>query len=93
MVSIHGKDQFYDSLETIYEQVKDYGFILIHKSFLINHRYIKVISYDSVMMADDTEFPISQMRRNEVREKYFKLEKDFYDLKMHKTVFEIGILR
>lgn len=71
-----GMEEFYDSLENIYEQLKEYRFLFIHKSFLINYDYIKKIGYDRVVMTDGEEFSISQSRRKEIRELYMKMEMD-----------------
>ena len=67
VVTSEEKDAFYESLEKVYERVKQYDFLFIHKSYLINYRYIETIRYDSVTMTDGTELSISQSRRKEIR--------------------------
>ncbi len=74
LVTTEGTETFYESLESIYEQLKNHGFLFIHKSYIVNHQYIKVIQYDSVTMTDNETFSISQQRRKEIREQYFRLE-------------------
>lgn len=68
------EDIFYESLEKIYERVKKYGFLFIHKSYIINYRYVKKISYDHVVMTNDAEFSISRSRRKEIRNMCNRLE-------------------
>lgn len=65
--------EFYESLEKIYERVKNYGFLFIHKSYMVNYRYIKTIGYDHLVMIDGEEFSISQARRKEIRDMYMRL--------------------
>ena len=68
--------EFYESLETIYERVKNHGFLFIHKSYMVNYRFLRKIAYDHVVMTDGKQFSISQSRRKEIREKYQELEGD-----------------
>ena len=74
MFTTEGVETFYESLESIYDRVKNYGFLFIHKSYMVNYRYVQVIKYDSVIMSDNEEFSISQSRRKQIREIYNKLE-------------------
>jgi len=73
VVTSEEKDAFYESLEKVYERVKRYDFLFIHKSYLINYRYIETIRYDSITMTDGTEFSISQSRRKEIRKKLMEI--------------------
>ena len=74
MYTTEGVETFYESLESIYDRIKNYGFLFIHKSYMVNYRYIQVIKYDSVIMSDNAEFSISQSRRQQIREIYNGLE-------------------
>ena len=74
MYTTEGVETFYESLESIYDRIKNYGFLFIHKSYMVNYRYIQVIKYDSVIMSDNAEFSISQSRRKQIREIYNGLE-------------------
>ena len=62
-------DSFYASINEVYENVKDLGFICIHKSYIVNTLYIKHHMYDKVILFNDKEFPISQARRKSTRDK------------------------
>lgn len=74
VVTSEEKDAFYESLEKVYERVKNYGFLFIHKSYIVNYRYIKLLRYDSVTMTDGTQLSISQSKRKEIRDMCKKLE-------------------
>lgn len=65
---------YYDSLELIYENLKQYDFLLIHKSYLINYRFVKIMSYDHVVLVDGTQIPISQAKREQIRKEFMKIE-------------------
>lgn len=74
MFTSDGEETFYESLEAIYERVKSYGFLFIHKSYIVNYRFIQTIRYDHVVMTDHEKFSISQSRRKEIRDMYNRLE-------------------
>lgn len=74
--TIDGKvDEFYESMENIYAAVKNHNFLFIHKSIIVNYRFIKKISYEKVLMIDDRELPISQSRRKAIKTMYMKIRK------------------
>lgn len=49
-------------------------FLRLHKSYLVNMRYIKVFESDEVLMQDRTKFNISICRKREVIERYFETD-------------------
>lgn len=73
VVTGDGTDEFYDSMERIYSSIKKHRFLFIHKSIIVNYKYIKRINYESVLMADGRELPISQSRRKEIRKRYLEI--------------------
>jgi DNA-binding LytR/AlgR family response regulator len=64
--------EFYGSLKDIYvKQLKKFDFLFIHASYVVNFDHISAINYNQLFLADSaTPLPISQGRRNEVREQY-----------------------
>ena len=56
-------------------RIKDGEFLYIHKSIIVNYRYITKMKYDYVVMSDKRELPISQSKRKDVRNEYLKLRK------------------
>jgi len=69
--------EFYGALKEVYcEQLKKYDFLFLHAGYAVNFDYIAVIRYDRVYLADhETPIPISQGRRNEIRERYCEIVK------------------
>lgn len=63
-----GSDTFYAKLNDVYEELKENKFLFIHKSYLVNFEYIKVLHYDYIVLENDIELPISQKRRKSIRE-------------------------
>ena len=60
-------DCFYGSIDNIYEQLKSLGFLMIHKSYLVNTLHVKKYSYETLTMINNEVLPISQSKRKEVR--------------------------
>ena len=46
----------------------DTEFIQIHKSFIVNKQYVKRFKFDSVLLSNEEELPISRAYRKIVRE-------------------------
>lgn len=59
---------FYEKLEEVYSRLNHYVFLRIHKSYVVNHRYIKQILLDRVILYDNSYLPISQKYRNSIKE-------------------------
>jgi DNA-binding LytR/AlgR family response regulator len=75
---VDGKaDEFYGSLKEVYhEQLKKFDFLFIHASYVVNFNYISAIRYNQLSLrGNTTPLPISQNRRNEIRESYFSIMK------------------
>lgn len=64
---------FYGRLDSIYEELKSYGFIHIHKSYLVNIAHISKIEYEKVQLDTGKILPISKNRRGMVRELWDKI--------------------
>jgi len=66
---------FYGSLKEIYnERLDGYDFLFIHASYVVNFDHITNINYNQLTLAGGiTPFPISQQKRNEVRERYYEI--------------------
>lgn len=50
-----------------YEQLKKYGFLYVHKRYIINPKYIKDFEYDRVLLEGGDVIPIGSSRRREMR--------------------------
>lgn len=61
------------SLSQIEQLTKEYGFLRVHKTYLVNYRFIRNINARSILMADNTEIPISHGKKTEIQEQFMKL--------------------
>ena len=57
---------FYGKMTEVYEQVKAHSFFFIHKSYIVNEKYIVGFHPDFVRMSNGKEFKISRSRRREL---------------------------
>lgn len=76
-IYIVGKKQecwFYGKLDQIEGilQHKRHAFLRIHKSFLVNCRYIASYSYEKIMMQNGDELEVSKANRSKVRRCYME---------------------
>jgi len=69
------EEAFYGSLKEVYnKQLKEYDFLFIHASFVVNYDYISTIKYSQVFVANNKiSLPISPNRRAEIRELYLTI--------------------
>jgi len=62
--------EMYDKLDNIELKFKEYGFLRIHKSYLINMKYIKKISSYKIILISNEELPIPKLRYQKVKEAF-----------------------
>ena len=53
--------------------MQNYGFLRIHKSYLVNVKYIKQIINYAAVLQDGRELPIPREKIKLVKEKYFEM--------------------
>lgn len=58
------------------EELSPYGFIRVHKGFLVNYRYIYKFSAKYLTLKDQTKIPLSRQNHEEVIGKYRDLTKN-----------------
>lgn len=75
IVTKDGEDEFYDSMENVYQRVKGHKFLFIHKSTIVNYEYVKKMGYEEVIMVDGTIFSISQSRRKAIRAMFMGIKR------------------
>jgi len=69
-------EEFYGSLEEIYNnQLSEYDFLFVHKSYIVNYDYVSVFEYERIVLSDNTEIPIGQSKRKEIRKRQNELLK------------------
>ena len=74
IVTLKKEYEFYGSLDNIYSEVKNKKFLFVHKSFLVNFKYIRKYQYEQLTMSDNKIIPVSQSRRKAVRSMFFEFE-------------------
>lgn len=74
IVTSNKEYEFYGSLDNIYSEVKNKKFLFVHKSFLVNFKYIRKYQYEQLTMSDNKIIPVSQSRRKAVRSMFFEFE-------------------
>lgn len=65
-----GVYSIYKKLNEIEEDLKEYGFLRIHQSFLVNMRYIQKISSYILTLKNGEELSVPKSRYQEVKRKY-----------------------
>ena len=79
--SFHLKDshepiEVRELISALESQLTPYGFIRVHKGFIVNGSAIAKLSNLELTLCDGTKIPISQQRREEVYKRYLELTKD-----------------
>lgn len=64
--------EFRASLSDIMSKLSNFGFIQVHRSYIVNYDQIKAIKYDEVIMSNNDAIPISRNKRKETREALMK---------------------
>ena len=59
--------RIYGTLREYEEQIGNNGFIRIHKSYLVNFRYIHSVEKNIVLLSSGEELPLSRYRANETK--------------------------
>lgn len=68
--------EFYGSLDDIYSDLKNKKFLFVHKSYLLNFKYVIKYQYDQITMLDDNIIPISQSRRKAIRTIFLNMKEE-----------------
>lgn len=67
LVTKNEEYSFYDKLDNVYEQVKEYNFLYVHKSFVVNAAHVKLFSAKHLIMSNGIQIPISRNKRGEIK--------------------------
>lgn len=67
--------QIYGSLRSMEEELSKYGFIRIHKNYLVNQRYISEVGKKNVRLRDGSELDMGKARRKEIAEAMNRYER------------------
>ena len=69
IVTKEKKYEVYAKLTDYEEKLSNLKFVRTHQGYLVNSKYIKVITSDFIILDDDMQIPISRKRMNEVKMK------------------------
>lgn len=67
---------FTAKISDIEETLKDFEFIRIHKSYIVNLRHVRNIFKDVITMDNGEQLPLSKHKSKEVREKFLSYMRD-----------------
>ena len=76
-VTIHGKngeEEFYSPMDDVFAKVSGKQFLYVHKSFIVNYKFVARFGYEEVVLFDGTVIPISQSRRPLVRKQFMEIQ-------------------
>lgn len=68
-VSDHKVIECYGSLSEMEKQLSAFDFVRIHKSYLVNCRYVYSVERGRVILTDKTELPLSRYKSEQVKSK------------------------
>ena len=60
-------------MQQLEDELTPYGFLRVHKSYLVNYRFIRKISDNEVSLTNGEALPVSRRRLGEIREAYMEL--------------------
>lgn len=71
--TLSGEHEFYGKLSDVYKVAKNFDFMFIHKSYIINYEHIRLIRYEYVEMINGEILDISERKRKEIRKLYMQI--------------------
>ena len=73
------KDKSYQNIRvplgSLEEKLHDYGFIRIHKGYLVNYLYIRSIEGEEVYLTTGISLPMSKKRKDEIMKQYLAISR------------------
>lgn len=71
----------YGSLKIMEEELSEYNFLRIHKSYLVNPRRIAEIGRQEILLTDETILEMGRDRRTALLQAMYKYEGGYYGVK------------
>ena len=62
-------------LGTLEEKLREYGFLRIHKGYLLNYLYIRSIESEEVYLTTGTSLPMAKKRKEEIMKQYLAISR------------------
>ncbi len=66
------KIEIHSSMDNVETLLKDKGFIRVHKSYIVNYRYIKKIGDTDILLSTEEKLPLSRHKKAEVKSLWLK---------------------
>ena len=63
------------SLGTLEDKLREYGFLRIHKGYLLNYLYIRSIESEEVYLTTGTSLPMAKKRKDEIMKQYLAISR------------------
>lgn len=67
-------DEFYGTIDDVYQELQAHKFLRIHQSIIVNFHYVQKRHYKIMELKNGKKLPISQSRRKEVKTRYEQLK-------------------
>lgn len=64
------------TMERLERILEPYGFLRIHKGYLVNYRYIRNITYGRVILQDGTSLPVGRSKSARIRSLFLSMAED-----------------
>lgn len=61
------------SMQDLENELKPWGFLRVHKGYLVNYRYICMFKGNDIILEEGTAVPVSRRKMTEVKEQYMDL--------------------
>ena len=68
IVTVNERYEFRAGLSDIMSELSGYGFIQVHRSYIVNYDRIRTIKYEELIMENGYAIPISRNKRKEIRD-------------------------
>ncbi len=59
--------ELHSTMDAVFKQLEEKGFIRVHKSYIVNYRYIEKIEDREVLLTTGDKIPMSRNKKNEVK--------------------------
>lgn len=74
VITTNAEYEFYDTLSHAAKALDSDRFFFVHKSFIVNYRYIKKYKFTEIIMTNGAAIPISRSHQHAVRLKFMELK-------------------
>ena len=64
------------NLTDVYDKMKSSSLVRVHRSYVVNMKYIKELGTEKLMLTDGTKIPVSRKLSGDIKSKYFNYIKE-----------------